>query len=449
MTTATANLTGADYYASQFERLETQLHAGAWEWMAPIRRAAMARFRELGFPGPRDEYWRNTSVKPLKEAAFVLAEDQPDVDPAELEPHFTPRQTGPRAVIVNGRFSPALSSLAGLPDGVAVLSLAQAAGTHRDLVEQHLTQYAAYGEHPFVALNTAFVQDGIFIHVPRGVVVEEPIQVLVYSAVGDQPTVSHPRILVVAEENSQLKLVETVAGRDGSAYFCNAVVELALRERAVVHHYRLQNESRSAFHFATVQSDLGRGSVYENFNIVLGGRLSRADTNLTLSDEAIEAHLIGLYLGGDSQHMDNHTSIDHARPNCHTHELYKGILRDRASAVFNGKILVRQDAQKTDAIQSNHCLLLSGETVINTRPQLEIYADDVKCTHGATVGQINEDGIFYLRSRGIDEQTARALLIASFATEVADRVRLESFRDWVRLLVEERFSLGRILEEQQ
>jgi Fe-S cluster assembly protein SufD len=308
-------------------------------------------------------------------------------------------------------------------------------------VQQHLARYARYRDRAFVALNTALMEDGAYVRIPRGVIVEEPIHLLfVGSAADGAPAVSHPRILIVAEENSQATVIETFVGvgdgvgrptpglPDGGVYFTNAVTEIVAAENAVLDHYRVQRESETAFHIATQWVQQARSSNFASHAISLGGALVRTDITAVLDGPGIESTLNGLYVVGGQQHVDTHTAIDHAQPHCNSHELYKGILDGRATAVFNGKIFVRQDAQKTDAKQTNQNLLLSRDAVIDTKPQLEIFADDVRCTHGATVGQLDADALFYLRSRGIDAAEARALLTYAFASDILGRIKVAPLR---------------------
>jgi Fe-S cluster assembly protein SufD len=328
-----------------------------------------------------------------------------------------------RLVWVNGRFAPEFSAAGELPRGVQVGSLAQAFEGNFERVESHLAQYARFDRQPFVALNTALMTDGAFLYVPRGVVVEDPIHLLFLADSEEQPFTYHPRTLILAEESSQVTVLETFIG--SGAYFTNAVTEIVLGENAVVDHYRSQCESNAAFHVATLQVQQAGDSNFRSHAVSLGGSLVRNDINAVLAGLGVESTLNGLYVARDRQHVDNHTAIDHAQPHCNSHELYKGILDDAATAVFNGKIFVRQDAQKTDAKQTNQNLLLSRDATINTKPQLEIFADDVRCTHGATVGQLDEDAIFYLRSRGIGLEEARSVLTYAFATDILHRIRVE------------------------
>jgi Fe-S cluster assembly protein SufD len=316
-----------------------------------------------------------------------------------------------------------------LPAGVSAGSLAEAVTSGSSTLESHLARYAGFTNHAFVALNTALVEDGAVVSIDKDVVLAEPIQLVYLSVPGGRPTVSHPRTLILAGQKSQASVVEIYAGPDGTAYFTNAVTEIVAREGALLEHYKVQSEGDKAFHVATVQAVQDRGSVVTSHNVSLGGALARNDINSVLDAEGAECFLNGLFIADGKQHVDNHTLLDHAKPNCASRELYKGILSGQASGVFNGKIIVRKDAQKTNAIQSNKNLLLSGESVINTKPQLEIFADDVRCTHGATVGQLDQEALFYMRSRGIPARQSRDLLTHAFAAELLDAMRWQPLRE--------------------
>lgn len=411
-------------YAEQFQGMS---FSEGPAWLPPLRRAAMSRFSELGFPTRHDEEWRFTHIGPIAETAF---------QPAETAPHLTADAlTGTlfegaiNLVFVNGRYAPELSSQGKLPKGLKAGSLADALKNDASSLEPHLGRYAGFENHAFVALNTALFEDGPFVAVARGAVIEEPIHLLYVSTGGETPTVTHPRALIVGGENSQATVLETFIGTSDTVYFTNAVTEVVLEANAVLDHYKVNRESLSAYHIATLQTQLARSSNFSSHSITVGGSIVRNDANAVLSDEGIECTLNGLYLANGKRLVDNHTAIDHAMPNCNSHEVYKGILDDQARGVFNGKIFVRQDAQKTDAKQTNKTLLLSEDAQINTKPQLEIFADDVKCTHGATVGQLDSTQLFYLRSRGIAEADARAMLIYAFAGDIVNRIKIEAVRD--------------------
>jgi Fe-S cluster assembly protein SufD len=307
-----------------------------------------------------------------------------------------------------------------------VVTLREALRDRPEAVEAHLGKVAGFEKSAFTALNTAFLEDGVFILLPKGAVVEEPVHLVFLSAAGSEPMVSHTRVLVVAEANSQAKIIETYAG--DSAYFTNAVTEIVCGDGAIVEHYKVQREGPLAFHVQTIQSAQGRGSRFDSHNLCLGAALARTDINVLFQAEGGECSLNGLFVTAGAQHVDNHTLIDHARPHCTSRELYKGILDGKSRGVFHGKIVVRPDAQKTDAIQTNKNLLLSREALVNSTPALEILADDVKCRHGSTIGQLDASALFYLRARGLGEAEARAMLTYGFATDLTSRIRVP----WIR-----------------
>jgi Fe-S cluster assembly protein SufD len=413
-----------DCYLSSFIEFEKGLGDRKHSSIHPVRRAAMDRFAELGFPTLHDEEWRFTNLAPLTKVPFRLAPRQRHGLTTEPLRNVIGGDTDcHRLVFVNGYFAEDLSS-AGRPEGV--LGLAAVLDAHPSWPEPYLARFARYDEQPFTALNTAFIDDGAFVLIPKGAVIEKPIHLVYLSTARGEPTVSHPRTLIVAFPNSQATIIESYVGLESDVYFTNAVTEIVLDENAVLDHYKLQQESPAAFHIATQQVQQERSSNFRSHSIALGGTLVRNDAGAVLAGEGCECTLNGLYLGADRQLIDNHTRIDHAKPHCASHELYKGILDGKARGVFNGKIYVHPDAQKTDAKQTNKTLLLSDDATINTKPQLEIFADDVKCTHGATVGQLAGDAIFYLRSRGIGLEEARNLLTFAFANDVISRIQVPS-----------------------
>ncbi|HEY7449247.1 MAG TPA: Fe-S cluster assembly protein SufD [Vicinamibacterales bacterium] len=416
-------------YVSEFERLDPRVSRDQPSWLAEARRAAIARFGELGFPTTRQEAWRFTSVAPLVERVTALAADGLNsVDRKFVESLTLEGVTG-LVVFVNGRFAPKLSVLDRLPAGVVVASLKAALRSHSDTLERHLTRGANGHDHPFTELNTAFLDDGAFVSIPAHAVLQAPLQLLFLSNNQSEPTsVSHPRTLIVAGEHCQAQIIERYAGAGDQSYFTNAVTEVVTEREAVVDHYRLQNESAHAFHVGSLHLTAHRASTFSSHSLTLGGSLVRNDVVATLAGEGIDCTLNGLYLGGGTALVDNHTTIDHATAHCGSHEVYKGILWGRARAVFNGKIIVRPDAQKTDAKQTNKALLLSDDAQINTKPELEIFANDVKCTHGAAIGQLDDDAIFYLRSRGLRYDEARAMLIRAFAGDIIQRIKIPALR---------------------
>ncbi|MGH9667167.1 MAG: Fe-S cluster assembly protein SufD, partial [Bryobacteraceae bacterium] len=381
-------------------------------------------------------------VAPLTKERFraaVAAENGSRAYIAELVCQLT--KDADSLVFVNGRRAASVSPRSG---AVRISSLHEAYANASALIEAHLTRYADYRRQAFVALNTAFLDNGAFVYIPDGTSADRPIHLVYISVPGSGPQISHPRNLIIAGAGSRFSLIETYAGIDSGAaqqppYFTNAVTEIVCGKDAAVDHYKLQQESDSAFHIATLQVQQGRGSNFRSHSLSFGGALTRNDVNAVL-EHGSECTLRGLYAVGGQQHVDTHTSIDHAKPHAVSHELYKGVLNGHASAVFNGKIIVRIDAQKTDARQTNKNLVLSEGATINTKPELQIYADDVRCTHGATVGQLDEEAIFYLQSRGIGRENAREMLTHAFAREVTGTIQIETFRNYVEELLASRLA---------
>jgi Fe-S cluster assembly protein SufD len=356
-------------------------------WIQALREAAFQRFVELGFPTTHDEEWRFTNVAPISRSPWTPVLGQA-ILPANLPDYARP----------------------------------------------HLARHALYDRNAFVALSTAFLNELTFVEVPRGAVLEEPIRIAY--EFNQSKHVTYPRTLILVGANAQCSIVETYLGT--GAYFTNAVTEIVAGEGAVIDHYKLQQESSEAFHVATMQASLGRNANFSSHSIALGGALVRNDANVTLA-EGTEATLNGLYIVNGRQHVDNHTQIDHAKPHGTSHELYKGIVDGHATAVFNGRIIVRQDAQKTDSKQTNKNLVLSDDAVINTKPELQILADDVRCTHGATIGQLDAEALFYLQSRGIGRRQARDLLTYAFAQDIIDRVKVPALKDQLEKVLFEKF----------
>ena len=398
------------------------------QWLLNLRQSAALRFGEVGFPTRRNEEWRFTNVSPIAETPFTLASKTDSAMTAETLSGYTYEgMGGTQLVFVNGHFQPDLSSQE-FPAGVTVSTLSAAMEASPEMIEAQLGRWAKFTTQAFVALNTAALEDGAFVHLERNTVVKEPIHLLFLSTPNAGPTVSHPRTLIIAEANSQATIVESYSGTADTVYFTNAVTEITAAENVVIDHYKVQRESRKAFHVATMQLQLARSTNFSSHSVGLGGLLVRNDANAYLGGEGIECTLNGVYLGNDRQIIDNHTEIDHAMPHCNSHEIYKGILDGHSRGVFNGKIFVREDAQKTDAKQTNQTLLLSPTAQIDTKPQLEIFADDVKCTHGATIGQLSDEALFYLRARGISKDNARALLTYAFASYIVSRIKIDAIR---------------------
>jgi Fe-S cluster assembly protein SufD len=413
--------------------------SGAPAWLKELRDGGIARFGELGFPTTKQEAWRFTSVAAIAEATFELAH------PTSRIPHLDAIQPfllgdGPRLVFVNGFLIRSLSTP--LFDGVRIDGLAQALVDAPDLVSQHLGKYAAFADRPFAALNTAFVQDGAFVHVPPRRYVEEPIQLLFLTTAphDGERVVTHPRNLIVVEREARATVVETYASLEQGVYWTNAVTEVVAADGARVDTYRVQRESDRAYHVAVTDVHQGRDSTANVHAVSFGGALARHDLRGTLAGPGGYLILNGLYLLDGEQHADHHTAIDHAAPHCESHEYFNGVLDGRSRGVFNGRIIVRPGAQKTDSKQTNNNLLLSGEAHADSQPQLEIYADDVKCTHGSTVGPLDPKALFYLRSRGVGEVEARRLMTYGFAAEILNRMDVAPLRAQLDAIVRARLA---------
>jgi Fe-S cluster assembly protein SufD len=400
---------------------------GGSRWLQDLRDHAASRFVELGFPSVRDEEWRHTNVAPIASSEFKLA--APARLDADILSTVAYADAPLRVVIVNGRYSPELSKTSGLPAGVRFGSLATAATEQADVVGRYLGQLADASTFSFVALNTAFMHDGAYVYVPDGVVLGQPLHMLFVST-GDAaaPSMSHTRALIVVGDRTEVQIVETYASATSEKHFTNAVTEIVAGEHAIIDHYKIAEESVETFHIADMHVHAARSSNVSTHAFTLGGKLVRNEIVAVLDGEGAECTLNGLYFVDGERHVDTHTTIDHAKAHCPSHEVYKGILAGHARAVFNGKIIVRPDAQKTNAKQTNRALLLSDNATINTKPQLEIFADDVKCTHGAAIGQLDDDALFYLRARGLTLQEARDLLIHAFAGEILERIRIEPLK---------------------
>jgi Fe-S cluster assembly protein SufD len=421
----------AETYVRDSAEFQAREATNAPVWLREMRKASLERFSMLGFPAPKDEKWRFTRVRPLLGHDFRLAEryDRSALTSRDIDDLCMEDSGCRRIAFVNGHFAADLSDLGELPAGVRIGSLRTFVKTDPEPVQRHLSKYTESSRNPFVALNTAHVHDGTFLYLPKGTRLEEPVHLLYVTRANGNPVVSYPRTLIVAEDDTRASIVESYVGVAGDTYFTNAVTEILVKQRAEIEHCKLQRESDSAYHLSTVHANVGRESRFKTDTILVGGTLVRNEVNTVLSDEGIECAVNGLYLGRGHQHIDNHTVIEHARPNCASRELFKGILDGRAKAVFDGRIHVRPQAQKTDAKQTSRCILLSDDAQINTNPQLEIYADDVKCTHGAAVGKIDEDAVFYLRTRGIDYASARQMLVFAFANEILEGLKIGPVRE--------------------
>lgn len=442
-----ATINPIDHYVAAFQRWERELSRQPGAFLTPLRLAAFSRFTELGFPAVDDEEWRYTNVAAIRRRTFdAIAPSSAGLSRAALSP-FVASDDEIRLVLVNGRFSRDLSVLNDLPKGVTVASLSEALTDSATLVEPHLARYVEFDQRPFAALNTAFFHDGAFVHISRGVRLEKPIHVLHVTTPAADGAMLSPRVLIVAEENSEACVIESYAGAGESVHLTNAVTELIAGDNAVLAHHKVQREPLGAYHVGLLRLQTGRDTNLTSHSIAFGGAIARNDIHAVMNGSGGDCHMNGLFVGAGSQHIDHHLRVEHAKPHCDSREYFKGILDGQAHGVFTGRIVVHKDAQKTDAKQTNMNLLLSEEAQIDTKPQLEIFADDVKCTHGATIGQIDSDAMFYLRSRGVPESRARSLMVFAFASESLAEIKNEPLRAQLRRLLLERLPDSAGLEE--
>jgi len=431
----TAAVDARERYVGLFEAFAGNGAAGSPGWLGELRRQAIARFAELGFPSTKQEEWRFTSVAPITETAFALSHggEAAGVTASALAPYWIAGPEAIRLAFINGAFAPALSAGTALPRGVRAGSLRAALASEPELTQAHLARHADYQASAFAALNTAFLSDGGFVYVPAGVELERPIELLFAAAAAGTenaaPSVSHPRSLVIVERGARATVLESYVALQHGVYWTNAVTEIALAEGARLEHYRIQRESREAYQVATTHATQGRDTLLRLHPVALGAALARHDVRTQLAGTGGELILNGLYLLRGRQHADHHTVIDHAQPHCASHEYFNGLLGEQAHGVFNGRIIVRPGAQRTDSKQTNNNLLLSTEARADSQPQLEIYADDVKCTHGSTVGPLDETALYYLRSRGLAPETAAGMLTYGFAAEILGRMAHAGVRD--------------------
>jgi Fe-S cluster assembly protein SufD len=407
-----------------------------------LRAAAFETFRRLGFPSTRNEDWHFTSVAPIAEHEFLhITSPSGDVPRAALTPFTFNRGEWHTLVFVNGRYAPELSNAAGLPSGVKLLDLRRAWEEAPDVVAQ-LGKITTYEDRAFTALNTAFMHDGAVVQIERDVTVDMPIHLLFVTDAVAAKSMMHPRNLIVVGRHAKATVIESYVSLSDAVYFTNAVTEVSVADGATLHHYKMQREGARAFHVGTIDTKQARDSHYISFSFATGGLLTRTNIYTSLDGAGCGATLNGLYMLDGEQHCDHQTMIEHAQPNCFSRELYKGVLDGQSHGVFNGKVYVDPIAQKTDGKQTNNTLLLSDKAQIDTKPQLEIFADDVKCTHGATVGRLDEQALFYMKSRGVGRELARRLLTYAFAADVLETIEQQSVREELERMTLRRFTRG-------
>ncbi|HJV84260.1 MAG TPA: Fe-S cluster assembly protein SufD [Noviherbaspirillum sp.] len=436
------NIDARSHYLTDFARVVDLLPGAGVPWLARVRKSALDQFAQRGFPTRKDEDWKYTSVAALEKMNFRVEPDgRAHTGANPLMDRFAlASDIGHVLVFHNGRFAPWLSAIGKLPDGARLVSLADALEAAPEALEPYLASEEP--QSAFGALNGAFMADGAYLHLKRGTVLEAPVHLLFLST--EPGFANHVRNVIVAEEGAQATVIEHYAGIDGATYFNNVVTRIFAAGNAAIEHHKLQQEGSGAFHVAGIHAVQQRDSRLESHSISFGAALARNDITTAFDGNGCEVTLNGLYLVGGTQHVDHHTRIDHRQPNGTSREHYRGVLEGQSHAVFNGKVIVQPGAQKTNAYQANHNLLLSRDAEVDTKPELEIYADDVKCNHGATVGQLDEAQLFYLRSRGIDEAVARSLLVHAFAHDVIERIRVASLR--TRL---EQILLARLPQEER
>jgi Fe-S cluster assembly protein SufD len=425
-----------DWYVSNFRKLEESLNGEAKSEFHKVRTNALEMFEETGFPTTKMEDWKYTNISPIFNHKYEDASPSAKVTLNDVEKFRIKDLNTTLLVFINGKFNEKLSTklheLTSL--NVKIGSLADWIKREPELVLQHFSKYARMPS-GFASLNTAFTVDGTFIYIPDKVIVKEPVHILNLHGEEGSKILSQPRNLIVTGKNVQAKFIETYNSIGSEPNFSNIVTEIVAGENSNIEWYKIQDENLNSYQVTLTQAEQKRGSVFTIYTVTTGGSLVRNDINTVLDDENCEAHLFGLYLTEDSQHIDNHTLIDHAMPHCVSNELFKGVLNDKSHAIFNGKVYVRPDAQKTNAYQSNKNILLSKEATIDTKPQLEIFADDVKCSHGATVGQLDDDSVFYLRTRGISEKMAHSMLIRAFASDVFEDIKLEQVNEHINNII--------------
>lgn len=425
-----------EWYLEQFSEFSKALNGHSKSFLHKYREESLKKFEKFEFPHMKNEEWKYTNVKPILQQNFKPAAiaNKVEVDQKLVDEKLFNQFDCNVMVFVNGLYESSLSKLDCLPEGVVIDSLKNVLHEKPELVENKITKLSRT-ENSFNALNGAFAIDGAFIYVPAGKVIDKPIQLLFLGGSYTEEILSQPRNLIIAEESTQVKIIANYQSIGDQKYFTNVITEVYADKNSNVDLYKIQNEGSEVYHVEKVDAYQEKHSVFSHFSLSFGGAIVRNDINSNLDDEHIECNLFGLYLGNNNQHVDNHTYVDHAKPNCMSNELYKGILDGKSRGVFNGKIMVREDAQKTEAYQSNKTVLLSDDSRIDTKPQLEIFADDVKCSHGATVGHLDDEAYFYIRSRGVPSHIAKSMLIRAFVSDVVEKIKIEELRDQINHLI--------------
>lgn len=436
-----------DSYLQGYKKFIKQDNSGSTKQIIDTKEDAIENFSKLGFPTIKDEEWRFTNLLPLVKSEFNLhSEKEIDTVNIDLGKYIIPELNSYLMVFVDGIFSEQLSKIKTTDSNVKIKPISASLNSDRNIINQHLFKCADIENEAFTALNTAYFLDGAFVYVPKNTVLEEAVHIL-YVSSSDNTSMYSPRNLIVVEDSSQAKVIEHYVSLQDSVYLSNTVSEVVIGENSTLDHYFIEQESKKAFNISTLEVNQGRNSNLNSHSILLGGSIVRNNIHPVLSGEGCNSTINGLFMPSGRQHMDNFMKIEHASPHCDSRQLYNGILADKSKGVFHGRIIVHKDAQKTDAKQTNRNLLLSDSAKIDTKPQLEIYADDVKCTHGATIGQLDSDSLFYLRSRGIDQQVAKAILLRAFASQNIENIGDLAIKNYVEALVNNWFKEIGIFEE--
>jgi Fe-S cluster assembly protein SufD len=422
---------------ADFKTAEGRMNGEAKSSVHKVRQQALEHFEALGFPTTRHEEWKYSNVKNLINQAFDF-NAKTDFSAADLELMPIPNLEGNILYFINGVYNAELSSIVSPETELQIMTFAEAAKTQPALVEKYFNQYSDAQVNAFTALNTAFAHNGIFVYVPENKVVEQPVIIRFINDARTLNVASQPRNLIVVGKRSEVQIAEAFRSIGENASFTNSVTEFVVAEEANVHYYKIQNESDKSYHIGTTSVVQESKSVFTANTVTANGGFVRNNLHIKIDGEYAEANMFGLYIPNGKQHIDNHTVVDHAKPNSNSNELYKGILKDKSTGVFNGKIFVRQDAQKTNAFQSCKNVLLSEDASMNTKPQLEIWADDVKCSHGTTTGQLNDDALFYMQARGISKDSAKSLLTLAFAQDVIDKFEIPAIKVYLEELISEK-----------
>lgn len=430
------NTTLKEQYLTEFRKAEESMNGEASTAFHQVRKNAIAKFDELGFPTVKHEDWKYTNISPLFNYEFVKGSET-RLNKHDIEKFFIKGLDENILVFVNGTYSDKLSSIKKQAGGIVIESLNKIIKTNPELIQNYIGRYAE-NDNGFTALNTAFASEGTVIIIPDNLQVKGHIHLLNITGEEGKHIITQPRNIIVTGKNCKVNIIESYHSLTKEANLVNAVSEIVVGENSFAEIYRLQQENESSFHINRTQALQAASSTFTHFSVTLGGGIIRNDTNIKLDAENCTGNLYGLYLTEGSQHVDNHTLIDHAKPHCQSNEMYKGVLNDNSRGVFNGKVFVREDAQKTNAYQSNKAILLTSTATIDTKPQLEIYADDVKCSHGAAIGQLDDEAVFYLRSRGIGEELARTVLIRAFANDIFETIENDVFHEHLNHLVFEK-----------